>query len=384
MRLGLKFIIFFNSISWLYAYKDPENIDSIDKLLVALNSSNKVVVAYYANANYVSTKSLFNGIQINYTTTGNELAIIEGVRNGSFLAGSVVQLNKNYTNEFNVIKTNIISAKATFTLPDFSEEYPHGASRENSRKDFRNALNLAIIKLQNKGIDFELAKLYNEKLVDIRSCKVNNYDEFPIPNRSQASGILAEILRTKTVLVGSYGNPNNPDESEQEFKFNVAYLDALIKEFSQLSGKDNVLYGDIQIQRIYAQSSTANLLRGRVHMTEPYFLIDNVYSGSKENCKNDTDCIRSNTPSGYESCTNNICVSYQRPVNEMFKLSCLTYGTESLFITKRYPTSDSDGSSGSVGSTIAIILLSLLLIFVSLFLVYVVFRERTGYPLFRS
>jgi hypothetical protein len=158
----------------------------------------------------------------------------------------------------------------------------------------------------------------------------------------------------------------------------------LIREFSQLSGKDNVPYGDIQIKRVYAQSSTANLLRGRVHMSEPYFLIDNVYSGSKESCTSDTDCIRSNTPSGFESCTNNICVSYQRQVQEMFKLRCLTYGTESLFITKRYPTSDSNGSSGSVGSTVAIVLLSILLLIAILFLGYVVFRERTGYPLFRS
>ena len=241
--------------------------------------------------------------------------------------------------------------------------------------------------MQAQGIDFELSKKFNKPIADLKTCKQDNTGEFPIPNRSSASGLLKEILQNRVLLVGSYGDGDTPDESDennQEFPFHAAYLNAILDEFSKLSGPDKEPYGAISVKRIYAKSSTPNLLRGRVHMTEPYFLVDNIYSGSKEPCNTDQDCVLSDTQSGHEMCINSTCVSYSRPITEFFKASCFTYGTENLFLTqKTSKNKNKDSEKGISGGIIATItILSIIIVFAILFVSFMIWRERLGAPLF--
>jgi len=215
-----------------------QTINSIEDLIDALNSTKKnAAVAFYTRANVVSTSILFNGIQLNYQIVSNQSKILEGVKNGKYIAGCVAE---NFDPEsFNVIKTGIVSGHAIFILPDATTEYPHGANESVLRKDFRNAINLAISKLQVQGKDFKLAKMFNKTITDLKTCKLDNTDEFPIPNKVDATGILKSILNDGVLLVGSYGDEatNDTDEGNDEFPFHSAYLNAILDEFSKLSGK---------------------------------------------------------------------------------------------------------------------------------------------------
>ncbi|CAF0926354.1 unnamed protein product [Rotaria sordida] len=308
-------------------------------------------------------------------------------QDGTYIAGCLVGISEEDNAVLNVIRSGVIEGHAIFTLPDVSSEYPHGAVIEASGKEFRNAINLAIMKVQAQGIDFDLAAKYHENIVDVRTCKIDNTDEFPIPNRAEATGLLKTVLEKSIVLVGSSGNLNSTesDEGDEEFQFHSAYLNAILDKFAQLSGPDGIAYGRPNVQRVYARSSTANLLRGRVYMTEPYFLIDNVYTGSRERCTNDSDCVRANTASGYESCTNNTCIGYTRPISEVFKLSCFTYGTEALFITKKINNEHVVNQSNtkiSGGVVAALVLLTVSLMGTIFLLVFMALKERKGKPLF--
>ena len=360
-------------------------INSIESLINALNSTQRnATVAFYTRANVVSTSVLFNGIRLNYVIVSNQSKILEGVKNGEYIAGCV---SENFDpDDFNVIKTGIVSGHAILVLPDVTSEYPHGANFSASRKDFRNAINLAITKLQVQGKDFLLAKLFNKPITDLKTCKLDNPDEFPIPNKDNATGILSNILNDRVLLVGSYGDEatNDTDEGNNEFPFHSAYLNAILEEFSKLSGPDKVPYGNITVKRVFAKSSTPNLLRSKIHMTEPYFLIDNVYSGSKEKCVSDEDCVLSDTQSGHEKCFDSICVSYTRPITEFFKASCFTYGTESLFLTKKTSDKKADSQDKLSGGVVAtIVILSLLCVFAIVFVSFMIWRERIGTPLFK-
>ncbi|CAF1276799.1 unnamed protein product [Didymodactylos carnosus] len=364
------------------------NLDSLEKLRKASNESNNSLIAFYSNANFVSTKSLFKGINFKYVLINNNSLIIQGVKNGSYMAGCLVGLPEKDKAVLNVIRSGIISGHAIFTLPDVSSEYPHGAATNVSRKEFRNAINLAIMKVQAQGIEFDLAAKYQENIVDVRTCKIDNTDDFPIPNLNEATGLLKTVLQNRTILIGSFGDSNSidSDEGDEEFPFHSAYLNAILDQFAQLRGPDGNAYGRLNIERIYARSSTANLLRGRVYMSEPYFVIDNVYSGSKESCRNDSDCVEANTVSGYESCINNTCVGYTRPVSEIFKLSCLTYGTESLFITNKlnieHVVINESNIKISGGVLAALILLTVSLTGAIFLLALMALKERRGKPLF--
>ncbi|CAF1216491.1 unnamed protein product [Rotaria sp. Silwood1] len=369
------------------AQLENDNLDSLEKLRQALNQSNNSIIAFYTNANVVSTRSLFKGVHFNYTLVNNNSLIIQGVKNGSYIAGCLIGISEEDNTVLNVIRSGIIEGHAIFTLPDVSSEYPHGAAIEASGKEFRNAINLAIMRMQAQGIDFDLAAKYHENIVDVRTCKIDNTDEFPIPNRVEATGLLKTVLEKSIVLVGSFGNLNStkPDEGDQEFSFHSAYLNAILDEFAQLRGPDGIAYGRPNVRRVYARSSTANLLRGRVYMTEPYFLIDNVYTGSQEPCTSNSDCVKANTASGYESCTNNTCIGYTRPISEIFKLSCLTYGTEALFITKKINNEHVANQSNTKipgGVLAALILLAVSLTGTIVLLVFMALKERRGKPLF--
>jgi hypothetical protein len=120
-------------------------------------------------------------------------------------------------------------------------------------------------------------------------------------------------------------------------------------------------------------------------MTEPYFLVDNSYSGSKEKCVSDEDCVLSDTQSGHEKCYNSVCVAYTRPITEFFKASCFTYGTESLFLTnKKHDDNKKDSTSNLSGGVVAtIVILSLSVVFAVVFLSFMIWRERKGAPLFK-
>ncbi|CAF1228772.1 unnamed protein product [Didymodactylos carnosus] len=236
----------------------------------------------------------------------------------------------------------------------------------------------------------KVAAKHQANIVDVRTCKIDNTDESPIPNRAEATGLLKTVLEKGIIPIGTFGdlNSTDSDEGDEEFPIHSAYLDAILDQFAKLSGPDRIAYGKPNVQRLYARSSTANLLRGCVYMSEPYFVIDNVYSGSKERCTSDSDCVRANTVSGYESCKNNTCVGYTRPVSEVFKLSCLTYGTESLFITNKISIEqimvNESNTKVSGGVLAALILLAVSLTGAIMLLGLMALRERRGTPLFDS
>ena len=364
------------------------NIDSLSKLKEAMrkpdDSGNSPRLAFFSTANLFAVQTLFLDTPYNFQILGNDVQVRNGVLNGDFLAGSVAYVTDEELDKFNVISSNVISAKAIFTLPDLTDEHPYGAASDVSRREFRNALNLAIIKTQIAGIEYKLAQKYQQTIADVRTCKLDqeSANAFVLPNRDDAQGLLGKLIRGETLLVGWYENANNVTTDPTDL-FNRELLDALMGQFAELSGPDGVKYGKLKYELVYAKSSTANLLRERVHMTGPYFLVDNIYRGSREPCQQSTDCIKSfEDQGGYESCQNNTCVSQPKPMSEVLKPSCFTYGTETLFITRKIGVAKGDSGSGSSGGTVAgFVILSLCLVACLAALGFVLYKERIGQPI---
>ena len=154
-----------------------------------------------------------------------------------------------------------------------------------------------------------------------------------------------------------------------------------------MSGPDGVTYGKISKTRIYP-FGWFKLFDGTAHITEPYILLDGLWSGSGKKCENDSDCFDSdNTNSKKESCSRRICIHPNRPRVTMLRSSCTTLGTESVFYTKKGSNGSGSDNNPSTTSPVAVaflVILSIIIVLEALALGFLVFRERYGNPLFRK
>lgn len=146
------------------------------------------------------------------------------------------------------------------------------------------------------------------------------------------------------------------------------------------------------------------LFNGTAHISEPYFILDAAYGGTGKSCVQQEDCPKANLEGGRENCQWGYCRHPNRPRVMMFRPSCTVLGTDSKFFTKRSvplnfntTTTDPDHhsteattkkldttTSSNTGSIIAIVILSLLVVVLAGGVVFLVFREKRGSPVFKQ
>lgn len=146
--------------------------------------------------------------------------------------------------------------------PEKSSEKPYGVEGNFSTKDLSRAINTALTLIQSNGVVEKLAiKNHPKELVHAYTCKDDNQNQFPLPNKNEATGLFKDILEKKKLIVLSNGPYNWGDNDGNYFLdppvgFYPDLLTAIIEQIKNLSGPDKEKYGDIKIERFYTKDAT--------------------------------------------------------------------------------------------------------------------------------
>lgn len=305
------------------------------------------------------TQSLYESVRkvlpktISPLFVDNKNYLMNGVINGTLVAALTPTLpDKRFQDNLHMFSSNVITLYAILMSPDHSAEQVHGNRDEALvTYDLAKAINAAITQMQFDGVDVELAKRYGPRqLVQAYTCKSDNGSaSFMLPNRADAKGLLRTIIdesRIKVLADGPYNWGNNEGNylTDPPVGFYPDYLSKLVDILGKLAGPDGVPYGEMRIERVYSNSTHFPwywLFDGTTHISEPYFLLDSAYDGSNRPCNTDDDCFlvesKNKTAELRENCTaDKHCRYYERPRITMLRASCTTFGSDSIFSTKKF------------------------------------------------
>jgi len=213
----------------------------------------------------------------------------------------------------------------------------------------------------------------------VHTCKADDPSKFLVPNSVDATGLLQTTLQNKVLKIGALG-PYDWGGNDGNYLVNPPvgfypdWLTAFCQAFNNLAGPDGVRYdasGTIACTRVYQAGSAGvfkDLFNGGSYVTEPYYTVDAMYTGTSEPCNTSTassDCRVANLASGYETCSNNKCTFPSSPRTRHFRFSCSTLGVDSSFmVAKNFtlvgwnPSSTDQTTSAAVGGRISQILMS--------------------------
>ncbi|XP_013408888.1 uncharacterized protein LOC106172641 [Lingula anatina] len=398
-----------------------DDIETLEELQKAIKVGDNKKVGFLSLTNFQSVKTVLpSNVQVVVCDGEKEYFgirckatddLLKLVKDGKLIAGLISGLpEEHHAAHVHVFSSTLISPRAMFMVPDVSFAHPHGAPPQKSSRDLSRALNAAIVRVQTKGLD-EKARLANMpfELVMVRTCKSDDYAAFPVPSKSNATGLLRYVLDTKILKLGAFG-PFNWGDNDGNYLvtphrgFYPDLMEAIMGEFRNLSGPDGEKYGDdIALQRVWSKTSTfRDLFDGKSHVTEPYYLIDASYTGTGEPCTNSSDCRPAAIPGGREFCdtyresdgkmvrnatTGELlkkCQHPERAIIDFFRLSCTTLGSDSTFFTKKSPLLMKQTTGElSTGAIVGIIIGVVVLITAAVFICYLVQRERQGQPVFQ-
>ncbi|CAH1778322.1 unnamed protein product [Owenia fusiformis] len=410
-------MVFYSVVGFVYILctivtgaAENTDIESIDELNDAIAQGPNRKIGFLSMANYNAVRTVLHA-SVEPVLFQSKDALVSSVLSGSLVAGLMRGVvADHHAKDLHTFSSGLISTSAMFMTPDVSADMPHGAPPYRSSRDLALAINAAIVRVQNKGSDQE-ARLKNMpfEFLSVHTCKSDNYALFPPPNKNNATGLLKTILETRVFKLGAFG-PFHWGDNDGNYLVNPPtgfypdLMSAIFEEFKNLSGPDGVKYGDdITLERIWSKMSNfQNLFDGVSYITEPYFVIDATYSGTDEPCVNSTDCRPALLPEGKEQCntyknsTGHLvthpdsgepkrrCEHPERSRIDFFRFSCFTLGSASTFFTKRSSAASTVAPSGGLpGGIVAAIVICVLLLLIAVFAVlFLVYRERRGSPVF--
>ena len=369
--------------------KEEIEIDELDILLdVLANSGNNARVGILSESNYYSTKRILPS-NTRPIIIEHEEDLTQMVLNGSLIAALVSGLpEERYHDSLHIFSSSIVTMHSILMAPDKSTDRPHGTYDDLSTKDLSIAINAAITRIQSKRIDDKLAeKNHPKELVHAYTCKDDDANQFALPNKNEATGLLKDVIEKKKLIVLANGPYNWGDNDgnylvQPPVGFYVDFLDAIAEEFKNLSGPDKVLYGEIKIERFYTKDSAFpwyKLFDGSTHITEPYFILDAAYGGSGKRCNSDNDCLDSDLFTGKEICrSSNTCYHPPRPRIEMLRSSCTAVATDSKFFTKRNNRKEivKQVTSLNSGVIISLVILSLVCVITLSFIGILFYKKK--------
>jgi hypothetical protein len=367
---------------------DASNVDALNSILG--QSANKRV-AFLSQANYDAVQTVLSdqvqvvvcdGSNSDYPGCTSTSSMINHILAGDFVGGLISGLPEStYAQYLNTFSSTVISLRAMFMAPPYSIEMPHGTSSVSlSSEDLSKAVDAAIVRVQSSGKD-ELARKNNMpfEFMAVHTCKADDPTKFLVPNSVDATGLLQTTLQNKELKIGALG-PYDWGGNDGNYLLNPPvgfypdWLTAFCQEFNNLAGPDGVQYGasgTIACTRVYQAGSAGvfkDLFNGVSYVTEPYYTVDAMYTGTSEPCNTSTassDCRVANLASGYETCSNNKCTFPSSPRTRHFRFSCSTLGVDSSFmVAKNFtlagwnPSSNNDQTSAAVGRPISQILMS--------------------------
>ena len=248
------------------------------------------------------------------------------------------RLSQDLEPNYHVFSSLIISPQAMLLAPDYNNvSAPHGLKNQSSN-DLFDALNAAIVAIQIEDTEETLlSKNKRTDLVRVYTC--HQKELLPIKNRNNTSGYLNDILlNRKNISIGGLG-PKNWGKHDgnyidkQPSGFYPELLEAIVQKLGKLKGPDGITYNEhLSFERKFYNTTGLlfrALLKGEIHATDVYLLINTPYAGTGESCSNDSQCLPQ------ESCKNDSCAHPARPRSLHFRTTCTTASRDTRFITKK-------------------------------------------------
>lgn len=245
---------------------------------------------------------------------------------------------QDINDDFHVFSSLTVSPQAMLVAPDYDRvSAPYGL-QDHSSADLFNALNAAIIDMQNGDEDETIFTNFSRNDV-VRSYSCRQDSPLSVPNRNSTTGFLREILDdTRPLRIGGIG-PRDWGIHDGNYSSNnprgiyPSLLDTIVDKLAKLKGSDDIPYSKkISFTRKYFPSTDAllrALLDKEIDVTDVYILIDAPYIGSQANCSNSNH----NACRTEETCLDSKCSLSPRPRSLMFRSTCTVASRDTKFIT---------------------------------------------------
>eukprot|EP00747_Dinoflagellata_sp_TGD_P187095 gnl/TRDRNA2_/TRDRNA2_44577_c0_seq1.p1 gnl/TRDRNA2_/TRDRNA2_44577_c0~~gnl/TRDRNA2_/TRDRNA2_44577_c0_seq1.p1 ORF type:complete len:598 (-),score=140.32 gnl/TRDRNA2_/TRDRNA2_44577_c0_seq1:323-1879(-) len=143
------------------------------------------------------------------------------------------------------------------------------------------AVDAAVVRSHNAG-ELLLAQQRNPpfQAVEVHTCRADDVSKVPFPDANSATGLLADVLKTRKLKILAYGSPDELPDWKQDGNYEVDpptgfwpdIMDFFMAHFKKAYGDD------IQLERVWMKAGgTDKVLSGEIHMTEPYYIYENLW-----------------------------------------------------------------------------------------------------------
>jgi hypothetical protein len=200
-----------------------------------------------------------------------------------------------------ILLAGFISGKPDSTYTSFSSELisPRAFQMSSTNsEDLVKAVDAAVVRSHNAG---DILHAMNAappfEAVEVHNCRTDDVSLVPFPPASSATGLLKDVLDNKKLKMLALGTPDEKPDWNEDGNYQVTppvgfwphYVDSFMAHFRAFYGDD------IELERVWVtpSSNTSLVMSGEVHMTEPYYIYENFYSGTNELKKwsHDFSCI---------------------------------------------------------------------------------------------
>jgi len=255
-------------------------ITSRSQLNAALERGPQRRMGFLSEANYRSVHTVLSTkvvpVYFNGTTE-----LYKAVETGDVIAALISGVPDE--SKFTVFSTELFSPRS-FQMSPGSEA-----------RDLMEAVDAAVVRTHHAG-EVRKAESSNPpfRAVEIHTCRSEQPEMVPFPAAENATGLLKDVLQTQKLRILAYGEPNTkPDwhadgnyTAEPPTGFWPDYMNYFMKHFK-------AAYGDnIQLERVWMKAGgTEEVLSGRVHMTEPYYIHENFYNDELKKWNHGFSCV---------------------------------------------------------------------------------------------
>jgi hypothetical protein len=264
----------------------PKTISSIKELNTALDRGPNRKVGFLSTANYNSVKIILND-KVEPEFYGSTSALYAAVENEVVIAG--LMSGQPDSTRFLAFSTDLISPRA-FQM-----------KRGTDSRDLMQAIDAAVVRTHDSG-ELQKAEKNNPpfEAVEVHTCHTDNMSMVPFPDAATATGLLKDVLDTRMLRILAFDSDKGKPDWHQDGNYQVDpptgfwpdYMRYFMAHFKEAYGND------IELERVWYSSggSTAALLEGTIHMTEPYYIYESLWEARPKKWSHEFSCI----VSGYE------------------------------------------------------------------------------------
>jgi len=255
------------------------HINSRLKLNQMLDSGTNKKMGFLSMANYNSVHTMLSSSvePVIYTSTQQ---LEDAVYNGSLIAGKISGVPD--VSKFSLFSTDLMSPRAFQMSPGPDSRH------------LMEAVDAAVVRTHNDGAIGTVERANPPfQAVEIHTCKSDDLSKVPFPNASVATGLLKNVLDTRKLRMLAFGLPDDKPDWKQDGNYKVSpatgfwpdYVRAFMVKFRAAYGQD------IQLERVWMKGGTALVLNGSIHMTEPYYIYENLYNNRVKKWSHDFSCV---------------------------------------------------------------------------------------------